>query len=247
VSQERAAEENYVALDRSFGPTLRPESGMAAPAVRGWRATMSSIATRALDIAVGGIALLLLSPVMILIAIAIRITSPGPALFRQVRVGYLGSEFVMFKFRTMYRDNDDAIHRAFVTAMLTEGEPTSPSEEGIFKLTDDPRVTRIGAFLRRSSLDELPQLLNVLRGNMSLVGPRPALPWEIRLFKPEAMVRFQVKPGLTGLWQVSGRSTLTMQQAFQLDTQYVSRRSLRLDLAILIRTIPVVLMGRGAE
>jgi lipopolysaccharide/colanic/teichoic acid biosynthesis glycosyltransferase len=134
-----------------------------------------------------------------------------------------------------------------VTAMLTDGEPTSPSDEGIFKLIDDPRVTRIGAFLRRSSLDELPQLLNVLRGNMSLVGPRPALPWEIRLFRPEAMVRFQVKPGLTGLWQVSGRSTLTMQQAFRLDAQYVSRRSVRLDLAILIRTIPIVLMGRGAE
>jgi lipopolysaccharide/colanic/teichoic acid biosynthesis glycosyltransferase len=208
---------------------------------------LSSIAARALDLVVAGIALLLLSPIMIVLAIVVRITSPGPALFRQVRVGYLGSEFVMFKFRTMYRDNDDAIHRAFVTAMLTEGEPTSPSEEGIFKLSDDPRLTRIGAFLRKSSLDELPQLLNVLRGNMSLVGPRPALPWEIRLFKPEAMVRFQVKPGLTGLWQVSGRSTLTMQQAFRLDAEYVSRRSVGLDLAILIRTIPIVLMGRGAQ
>jgi lipopolysaccharide/colanic/teichoic acid biosynthesis glycosyltransferase len=208
---------------------------------------LSSIASRTLDLVVGGVALLLFFPVMILVAIAIRVTSPGPALFRQVRVGYLGSEFVMFKFRTMYRDNDDAIHREFVTAMLTKGDPISPGEEGLYKLSGDPRVTRVGAFLRRSSLDELPQLLNVLRGNMSLVGPRPALPWEIRLFGPEALVRFQVKPGLTGLWQVSGRSTLSMQQSFRLDAEYVARRSVWLDLAILIRTIPIVLIGRGAQ
>jgi lipopolysaccharide/colanic/teichoic acid biosynthesis glycosyltransferase len=176
----------------------------------------------------------------------IRLTSPGGALFQQVRVGHRQSPFVMLKFRTMYQGLDDAIHRAYVTAMLVGPSTPADAERGIYKLTRDPRVTGLGRFLRKTSLDELPQLLNVLRGEMSLVGPRPVLPWEAELFEPRHRVRFAVKPGITGLWQVTGRNALTMQQALDLDVEYVCRCTTLVDLAILIRTIPTVLFSRGA-
>jgi lipopolysaccharide/colanic/teichoic acid biosynthesis glycosyltransferase len=152
----------------------------------------------------------------------------------------------MLKFRTMHQGLDDAIHRKYVTAMLVGSAAPADAERGIYKLTSDPRVTSIGRFLRKTSLDELPQLVNVLRGEMSLVGPRPVLPWEAELFEARHQVRFAVKPGLTGLWQVAGRSTLTMQQALDLDVEYVLRHTNLLDLAILLRTIPTVLLSRGA-
>jgi lipopolysaccharide/colanic/teichoic acid biosynthesis glycosyltransferase len=179
--------------------------------------------------------------------VAVRLTSSGPALFQQVRVGYRRSTFVMLKFRTMYRDNDDARHRAYVAAMLEGAAATAAGEGGgIYKLTDDPRVTPLGRLLRKTSLDELPQLVNVLRGDMSLVGPRPVLPWEAELFEPRHWPRFAVKPGITGLWQVSGRNVLTMQQALDLDVEYARRRNLALDVMTLARTIPTVLTTRGA-
>jgi lipopolysaccharide/colanic/teichoic acid biosynthesis glycosyltransferase len=130
--------------------------------------------------------------------------------------------------------------------MLIERAAPADAKPGIYKLTSDPRVTSIGKFLRKTSLDELPQLVNVLRGEMSLVGPRPVLPWEAELFEPRHQVRFAVQPGITGLWQVTGRSALTMQQALDLDVEYVRRRGMLLDLAILLRTIPTVLLSRGA-
>jgi lipopolysaccharide/colanic/teichoic acid biosynthesis glycosyltransferase len=146
----------------------------------------------------------------------------------------------------MYHDNDDAIHRAFVTSMLAGGPTPLEDTRPLYKLTGDPRVTAVGRFLRKLSLDELPQLVNVVRGEMSLVGPRPALPWEVELFEPRHQARFAVKPGITGLWQVSGRNLLTMQQALDLDVEYAHRRNLALDLATLARTVPVVLTRRGA-
>jgi lipopolysaccharide/colanic/teichoic acid biosynthesis glycosyltransferase len=192
------------------------------------------------------VALLLLLPLFLAVFVAIRLTSPGAALIRQARLGRGREPFVMFKFRTMYVDGDDAIHRDYVTAMF-EGRAEPPAgESGLYKLVDDPRVTPAGRFLRRSSLDELPQLINVVLGQMSLVGPRPILPWEVELLAPEDLVRFDVLPGITGLWQVSGRNALTMPQAMKLDVDYVRRQSLRLDGAILLKTIPAMLTGRGA-
>jgi lipopolysaccharide/colanic/teichoic acid biosynthesis glycosyltransferase len=204
------------------------------------------IAKRAIDVVLAGLMLLMLSPVMLIIVMMIRVTSPGSALFQQVRVGRRGSPFVMLKFRTMHQGLGDAIHRAYVTAMLSGRADPADAQHGIYKLTSDPRVTRIGKFLRKTSLDELPQLVNVLRGEMSLVGPRPVLPWEAELFEPRHQVRFAVKPGITGLWQVKGRNTLTMQQALDLDVEYALRRTILFDLAILLRTMPTVLLSRGA-
>jgi lipopolysaccharide/colanic/teichoic acid biosynthesis glycosyltransferase len=221
------------------------EQARIGAAVGGRRSTIGiDIAKRGLDIVVATIAIVVLLPVWICLAIAVRISSPGPVLFRQERLGRGQQPFVMLKFRTMLDGADDAIHRRFVTDVLINGRV---HDAPLQKLTDDPRVTSVGRVLRRTSLDELPQLLNVLAGHMSLVGPRPALPWEATLFGAPHLVRFDVKPGLTGLWQVSGRSELTMLQALDLDAEYVAKRTTRLDLAILWRTIPIVVAGRGAS
>jgi lipopolysaccharide/colanic/teichoic acid biosynthesis glycosyltransferase len=197
-------------------------------------------AKRAMDVVLASGMLLVFAPPMLVIAVLIRLTSSGPVLFRQIRVGYWQSSFVMLKFRTMHQGIDDTIHRSYVTAMLAGQGSPADAERGIYKLTRDPRVTRIGSFLRKTSLDELPQLINVLRGEMSLVGPRPVLPWEGKLFEPWDRVRFAVRPGITGLWQVTGRSALTMQQALDLDVEYALRRTIVLDLVILLRTVPSV-------
>lgn len=196
--------------------------------------------TRVIDVVLAGSSLILLAPVMLPIAVAIRVTSPGPALFRQVRVGYRKRPFVMLKFRTMRVDCDDNPHRDFVRRELN-GEDPRVAGRGLYKLEDDRRVTRIGRILRATSLDELPQLINVLRGEMAMVGPRPALAWELELYRPHHHERFEVKPGITGLWQVSGRSRLPMTEALDLDVEYVRRRSLALNLSILARTVPAVL------
>jgi lipopolysaccharide/colanic/teichoic acid biosynthesis glycosyltransferase len=200
---------------------------------------------RLLDLSLAAAALLVLSPVLAVIWLAVRLTSPGPAVFRQERLGRGQRPFTMYKFRTMCTGNSDAIHRDYVGRLLAEGAPPTGGEQGFYKLESDPRVTRLGAWLRRTSLDELPQLVNVVRGDMSLVGPRPVLAWEAELFNESVRVRFQVPQGLTGLWQVSGRSRLSMRQALDLDVEYVRRQSLGLDLAILARTIPAQLR-RGA-
>jgi lipopolysaccharide/colanic/teichoic acid biosynthesis glycosyltransferase len=198
------------------------------------------VAKRAIDVLVAATALLLCLPLLLLVWALVRLTSPGPALFRQSRVGEGGRPFEMLKFRTMVVDGDDSAHREYVRRLLTgSAEP----EDGLYKLGADPRVTRVGAVLRKASIDELPQLINVLRGDMSLVGPRPALPWEAALFPDWAAPRFTVRPGLTGLWQVSGRNRLTMLDGLVLDADYVARQSLFLDLAILLRTVPAVLRG----
>jgi lipopolysaccharide/colanic/teichoic acid biosynthesis glycosyltransferase len=198
---------------------------------------------RAMDLVLAMVVLVVSSPLLLLVTVLIRATSPGPALFRQTRVGKHGEPFLMLKFRTMRTGCDDAVHREYVQRLLADAaEP----QAGLYKLADDRRITRVGRALRSLSIDELPQLLNVLMGNMSLVGPRPALPFEAILFPEWAVPRYLVAPGVTGLWQVSGRNRLTMLQGLKLDVEYVERRSLALDLLILVRTVPAVL-GRGAR
>jgi lipopolysaccharide/colanic/teichoic acid biosynthesis glycosyltransferase len=195
---------------------------------------------------VAGLLLLGLLPLMAMIAVLVTCTSRGSALFRQVRLGRDQRPFEMLKFRTMYTDCDDRLHREYVRKLLSEPDAAG-RDGGLYKLVDDPRVTPLGAWLRTWSLDELPQLINVLRGDMSLVGPRPALPWEAAMFDPRHKRRFDVRPGITGLWQTSGRNRLTMTQALDLDLVYVDRRSLALDLAILRRTLRVVLSRDGVR
>jgi lipopolysaccharide/colanic/teichoic acid biosynthesis glycosyltransferase len=200
-------------------------------------------AKRALDIAISLAAIIVAGPLLILLCLAVRWTSPGPALFRQERLGRHRDRFRILKLRTMYADNDDQIHRDYVASLLRDDKPRPAGPGGLFKLDADPRITPLGAWLRRTSLDELPQLFNVLSGQMSLVGPRPVLPWEEELMAGAHWRRFDVKPGITGLWQVSGRSKLSMRQALELDDEYVGRRDLVLDLVILARTVPALLRG----
>jgi lipopolysaccharide/colanic/teichoic acid biosynthesis glycosyltransferase len=198
---------------------------------------------------VAGAAVLFLAPVLLAIGVLVRCTSRGPALFRQERVGLGKQPFTMLKFRTMRHDCDDAVHRAYVTDMLTRADDARANGVAVYKLADDPRITPLGRTLRRASLDELPQLINVLRGEMSLVGPRPMLDWEVELLEARYDDRFAVKPGITGWWQVQERNNVTMRDAIELDLAYVQRRSLFLDLRILATTIPAVarsaMTGRG--
>ncbi len=192
---------------------------------------------RLLDVVGAGVGLLVLAPVLAVIALAIRLDDGGPVLFRQTRVGRGGRDFSILKFRTMCVDAE-----ARMATLESSNEGAGP----LFKMKDDPRVTRVGAFLRRTSLDELPQLWNVLTGSMSLVGPRPALPREVAVYEDFADRRLLVTPGITGLWQVSGRSDLDWAEGVRLDLHYVENWSFLHDLVILARTIPSVLRSRGA-
>jgi lipopolysaccharide/colanic/teichoic acid biosynthesis glycosyltransferase len=202
---------------------------------------------RALDIALSVLLLLLFLPLFALIAAAIRLDSRGPILFRQRRFGRDMKPFVVTKFRTMHHGVGHDAHRTFVLGLIAGDHPERPNGGPKFKMVKDERVTRVGQLLRRSSLDELPQLWNVLRGDMSLVGPRPPIPYEVEHYPPHWFARFAVKPGLTGLWQVSGRSDLALEEMVRLDVEYVQRRSLWLNLSILARTVPAVLSGKGAS
>lgn len=222
-----------------------PIPSAAAPASRPaqWRMPRGK---RWLDLVLACACLVLFAPLLAVVAALVRVTTPGPALFRQVRLGKDRRPFTLYKFRTMYAGSPDGVHRAYVRRMLTEDQPQADDGCGLYKLGDDSRITPLGRILRRTSIDELPQLLNVVRGDMSLVGPRPALPWEAELIGATHGQRFLVPPGLTGLWQVSGRNRLTMRQALDLDVEYVATQCFLLDLSILARTIPVVLSTRGA-
>jgi lipopolysaccharide/colanic/teichoic acid biosynthesis glycosyltransferase len=208
--------------------------------VPGWEA----VARRVIDLVVAVTALLVLGLPMIVIGLVVRWSSVGPALFQQQRVGFGGRSFTMYKFRTMRTGVGDEMLRELIAAEL-RGEDTSV--DGSYKLDSDPRVTPIGAFLRKTSLDELPQLLNVVFGDMSLVGPRPCLAWEARMFPSEFQPRFSVRPGLTGLWQVSGRSTMGTLEMLHLDLTYVRTRNLLGDLSILVRTVPAMVRDRSAR
>jgi lipopolysaccharide/colanic/teichoic acid biosynthesis glycosyltransferase len=197
----------------------------------------------------GSLALLLfLAPVLLVVAALVKLTSPGPVLFRQVRVGQLAKPFTMLKFRTMHVNNDSAIHQKFVADFIKSGA-NEPSEGGekFFKIKNDPRLTAIGAFLRKTSIDELPQLLNVLLGDMSLVGPRPPLHYELEQYRAWHWRRvLEAKPGVTGLWQVVGRSRTTFDEMVRLDLRYVRTRNLWTDIRILLATPRAVVTGKGA-
>ncbi len=199
---------------------------------------------RVLDLAGAAVLLVALSPLLLLIGLLVRLDSGGPAIFRQERVGYRGRPFTVFKFRSMRADADEEPHREYVAGLVT-GAGEAANGNGAYKLVDDARVTRVGAWLRRTSLDELPQLFNVLRGEMSLVGPRPPLPYEVRLYDDRQMRRLDCRPGLTGLWQVSGRNHLTYRNMVDLDLAYIRDWSHALDLKILLRTVPVVFRNTG--
>ena len=207
-------------------------------------ATWESVARRAVDLTASLAALLVLGIPLVVIGLVIRWTSVGPALFQQQRVGLGGKTFTMYKFRTMRTGVGDEMLRELIAAEL-RGEDTSV--DGSYKLDSDPRVTPIGAFLRKTSLDELPQLINVLFGDMSLVGPRPCLEWEARMFPTEFQPRFSVRPGITGLWQVSGRSTVSTLEMLHLDLTYVRTRNLVGDLSILVRTVPSMLKDHSVR
>lgn len=208
----------------------RPPSAASGPGYR--------LAKRGLDVAVAGVALVCLSPVLLVIAVLIKATSRGPVLFCQERAGRGRQPFTVLKFRSMYPDAEDHKER-----LRHRNEMAGP----VFKMRDDPRVTPVGRLLRRFSLDELPQLVNVLKGEMTLVGPRPLPLDEDAHLPPQFRCRHDVRPGLTGLWQVSGRNDLPYGRMLELDREYVRRRSLGLDLWILLATVPAVLTGRGAR
>jgi exopolysaccharide biosynthesis polyprenyl glycosylphosphotransferase len=194
-------------------------------------------AKRGLDLTAAALLLVMALPIGCAAALLVRLTSPGPILFRQVRSGRDGTPFVCYKFRTMVADAEQRRDQ-----LLRINEMSGP----VFKVKRDPRITWVGAVLRRTSIDELPQLLNVLRGDMSLVGPRPPLPSEVERYSPAQRQRLLVKPGLTCLWQVSGRNLVDFERWMELDLEYVRRRSLLFDLQILVQTVPAVISGRGA-
>src|SRR6476659_66576 len=194
-----------------------------------------------LDLAIAIPTLIASVPILLLAMVLMQLADPGSVLFRQIRIGRGERPFTMLKLRTMRLGSDDSAFREFNTREL-RGEP-NPTGDGILKLENDPRLLPMSRFLRRFSIDELPQLVNVIFGDMSLVGPRPCLPWEVELFTPEQRRRHEVLPGITGLWQVSGRNRLTMQQMLALDLVYIERQSFSFDLKILWRTVPAVVLG----
>ncbi len=210
-----------------------PLIGIKSPSIEGWNLAVK----RAFDVLFAVMAVILLSPAMLLVAALVRLESPGPIIFRQTRVGKSGRPFTVFKFRTMHVGAELEQER-----LANLNEASGP----LFKIRHDPRRTRLGAFLRRTSLDELPQLFNVLRGEMSLIGPRPALPSEVDRYQEWHKKRLETWPGITGQWQVSGRSDLSFDEMVLLDIYYIENWSLGLDLRIALKTIPAWLLGKGA-
>jgi exopolysaccharide biosynthesis polyprenyl glycosylphosphotransferase len=209
---------------------------------------LAGMVKRTIDVVVSGLALLALSPFFLVLSILVKRSSPGPVFFVQERLGRNGRPFNFYKFRSMRHDADDAIHRQFAAMFINgddEGCHASNGGKELFKLERDPRITAIGHWLRRTSLDELPQLYNILRGDMSLVGPRPPISYEIENYQPWHLERLKVTPGLTGLWQVMGRSQVSFDEMVHLDLHYINHWSPLLDLKIVLRTVPVVLKGTG--
>lgn len=207
------------------------------------------VVKRLLDLVLSLIALPVLSPCFALIGVLIRLDSPGPAIFRQIRVGKGGKEFSCYKFRSMVHNADQTVYERFLKEVMRGDANSEKGKDQPFRLkigSDDPRVTQLGRWLRVTSLDELPQLLNVIKGDMSLVGPRPDVPLSVEAYGPFERQRLEVLPGITGLWQVSGRAGLTVRDMFELDARYVEQCSLWMDLKILLRTIPAVITTKGA-
>jgi lipopolysaccharide/colanic/teichoic acid biosynthesis glycosyltransferase len=243
-------------MDAITTKVAHPDSAALPPeseAVDHAPSRLTTVGCRVLDLVVSAVLLVVLAPLLAIIAIIIRLDESGKVVYRQRRVGHHQKPFTVNKFRTMHENAGHENHRAFVLKLIEGDDPGKEDapdgaepDRPFFKIKRDPRVTRAGHYLRKSSLDELPQLWNVLRGDMSLVGPRPPIGYEVEHYPAHWFGRFAVKPGVTGLWQVSGRSELTMEQMIALDLEYARTRSLWLNVKILLRTIPVVLNGRGA-
>ncbi len=205
---------------------------------------------RAIDLVGSIFGIIVLSPLMLVTALIIKLDSPGPIIFKQIRLGKKGVPFVFYKFRSMTWGADDKIHKDYVESLIkgdSAGLNQGDAEEPLYKIKSDPRVTPFGRFIRKTSIDELPQLFNVLKGDMSLVGPRPPIPYEVEKYKPWHLRRvLEKRPGITGLWQVEGRSRTSFDDMVRLDIQYIRKWSLWLDLKILLKTIKVVLRSNGA-
>ena len=230
-----------LSADEPFNINLYPDI-----AKKGFNKKLSIFIKNIFDIAASAVALFLFSPLFLIIAIAIKTTSAGPVFFRQERVGLNGKTFIFFKFRSMTTNNDPIRHKEYITKFISKQKPAA-TEPGFFKLINDSRITTVGHFLRKTSLDELPQLINVLKGEMSLVGPRPPIPYECDLYDIWHRRRLQsCKPGITGLWQVLGRSRTTFDEMVRLDLHYIKEWSLLIDLKILLVTPKAVISGIGA-
>ena len=230
---------------RPSNPTLYPDLSKLQS-----RRKHSFAVKRLMDVVGSGIALIFFAPVFLLIGLVIKMTSKGPVFFRQQRIGQHGEPFTFLKFRTMHVNNDPGLHREYVRKLIAgqaEPAPSNGNGHGVYKIKSDPRVTRVGAFLRRTSLDELPQLINVLKGEMSLVGPRPPIKYEVDDYDIWHRSRLlEAKPGITGLWQVNGRSRVKFDDMVRLDIRYARTWSIWLDIKILLQTPHAVLLGEGA-
>jgi lipopolysaccharide/colanic/teichoic acid biosynthesis glycosyltransferase len=230
-----------VSIDGPFVAKLYPDLPKRDLGIR-----LSITVKRVMDFALSAAALLLLSPVFLAIAAAIKLNSDGPVFFRQERLGHNGKSFMCLKFRSMYKDSDPGTHKDYIQKYIAE-QQNAAIEPGVFKLNNDLRITPIGKLLRKTSLDELPQLINVLKGDMSLVGPRPPIPYECDLYDIWHRRRLlSCKPGITGLWQVTGRSRTTFDDMVRLDLKYINEWSLGLDLKILLKTPGAIFSGDGA-
>jgi lipopolysaccharide/colanic/teichoic acid biosynthesis glycosyltransferase len=227
-------------------PTLYPDLSQREDARKSFR-----VVKRMMDILGSLLALVIFSPIFLFAALAIKATSRGPIFFRQGRIGQHGNSFMFLKFRSMYVNNDASVHKAYVQKLIAGKADKHPSDgngQGVYKLTKDSRITRVGSFLRKTSMDELPQFINVLKGEMSLVGPRPPVPYEVEAYDIWHRRRLlEAKPGITGLWQVSGRSRVTFDDMVRLDLQYARSWSPWTDIKILLRTPAAVMLGEGAH
>ncbi len=238
-------DENIRTTVNLFDEAFYPDIAERASARR-----MSCFFKRIMDVFGSIVAMIIFSPFFLIIPVIIKLTSEGPIIFRQERIGQFGSKFIFLKFRSMYINNDDSIHREYIKKLITENKFSEEGSAGngpVYKIKGDPRVTSIGRYLRKTSLDELPQFFNVLRGEMSLVGPRPAIPYELDSYDMWHRHRLlQVKPGITGLWQVKGRSSTTFDDMVRLDLKYIREWSLWLDIKLLFLTPLAVFKGKGA-
>jgi lipopolysaccharide/colanic/teichoic acid biosynthesis glycosyltransferase len=230
---------------RPSNPTLYPDLPRDDRLSR-----MLWLTKRVMDVTGSLLLLAVCAPILLLVAVAVKVSSKGPILYRQQRVGQYGKPFTFLKFRSMYVDNDDTVHKNYVMQLIAGDAQRQPGDgdgTGFYKLTTDNRITTVGGFLRRTSLDELPQLFNVLKGEMSLVGPRPAIPYEVAAYQTWHRRRvLEVKPGITGLWQVNGRGRVQFDDMVRLDLRYAREWSPWLDLKILLRTPRAVILGAGA-
>lgn len=240
---------NSLALDSTYKDRHLAGSDSGTPRITvRERSGCERFLKRFIDLSISLFVLIVGFPFLFAVAVLIKITSKGPVFFTQERIREHGAVFTLYKFRTMKTDCDDSLHREFTRSFIQGQLPKSTLDEkesSTYKLKDDPRVTAVGNFLRRTSLDEIPQFINILRGEMSIVGPRPPLAYEYEYYEDWHKLRLTVKPGLTGLWQVSGRSSVPFHEMVMLDLYYIENWSLRLDTRIMLQTVPVMLVGTG--